>query len=119
MEFLKNIDTILLMMASEDNSWWRPFHSKRAVIMEKRKNIIKLNVGGKIFHTTQTTLMSADPNSMLARMFANAKNGMAPAILDENGAYFLDRSPKYFEVVLNYLRTGEVILEGDLNPDGK
>ena len=84
-----------------------------------KNRIIKLNVGGTTFHTSRTTLISAESNSMLARMFANEVNGLAPAIVDENGAYFLDRSPKYFEVVLNYLRTGEVIWEGNLNPDGE
>merc|ERR1711978_249399 len=27
---------------------------------------------------------------------------------DEDGYYFIDRSPKYFESILNFLRTGEI-----------
>ena len=64
-------------------------------------------MGGRNFKTTRTTLMS-DENSMLAKMFENDQSGRAPAVKDENGYYFIDRSPKYFESILNFLRTGEV-----------
>ena len=39
----------------------------------------------------------------------NSWNHIAvPATKDENGYYFIDRSPKYFESILNFLRTGEI-----------
>ena len=70
--------------------------------------IIKICVGGQDFKTTRATLMS-DQNSMLAKMFDNENLGRAaPASKDENGSYFIDRSPKYFESILNFLRTGEI-----------
>lgn len=69
--------------------------------------IIHICVGGRNFKTTRTTLMS-DENSMLAKMFENDISGRSPAVKDENGYYFIDRSPKYFESILNFLRTGEV-----------
>ena len=69
--------------------------------------IVQICVGGRNFKTTRTTLMS-DENSMLAKMFENDQSGRAPAVKDENGYYFIDRSPKYFESILNFLRTGEI-----------
>ena len=78
---------------------------------------IKLNVGGKKFYTTRTTLMS-EQDSMIARMFSEEnKNVLAPCQMEED-AYLIDRSPKYFEPLLDYLRTGRVILDANINPEG-
>ena len=60
---------------------------------------------GKIFWTTKTTLQS-EPDSMLAKMFSGE---FAPGTKDEQGAYLLDQNPKYFEPILDYLRTRELI----------
>ena len=40
-----------------------------------------------------------------------------PGIQDENGAYFIDSSPKYFEIILNFLRRG--VMEKVANVDLK
>ena len=93
-------------------------HKMSNILKEKRfRKPIKLNVGGSIFRTTWTTLTFAEPNSMLARMFNN-DDQMTPALKDEHGNYFLDRSPKYFEVVLDYLRSGEILIDSGINPRG-
>ena len=71
-------------------------------------DIIKICVGGQEFKTTRGTLMS-DQNSMLAKMFESDLLGRVAAARDpDTGAYFIDRSPKYFESILNFLRTGEI-----------
>ena len=36
---------------------------------------------------------------------------------DENGAYFIDRDPKYFAVILNFLRTGELEVSETIDLD--
>ena len=80
---------------------------------------------------------------MLARMFAHQEEGVAPrwrnyenqlifeewhpqkvlflmdvflpSCKDESGAYLLDRSPRYFEPLLNYLRTGSLIIDPNVS----
>lgn len=122
---------------------------------------IKLNVGGKIFTTTRTTLCTNEPNSMLARMFSQHQLGattinlsvqrsseatntsppaaqtpptatplattniasrhtisLRPSPKDEHGAYLIDRSSRYFEPILNYLRHGKLIIDHDINVQG-
>ena len=52
---------------------------------------------------------------MLAKMF----NGdMRPGQKDEDGAYLIDRSPVYFHPILNYFRTGKVIIDPNISADG-
>ena len=65
--------------------------------------IVDIDVGGTLFRTTRQTLLS-DANSMLAKMFDPNAN-LVP-VLRTDGAYFIDRDPAYFRVVLNFLRTG-------------
>jgi hypothetical protein len=37
---------------------------------------------------------------------------------DDTGAYLVDRSPEYFEPLLNFLRHGKLILNEGINPQG-
>ena len=71
---------------------------------------IKLNVGGQQFMTSKSTL-EKEPESMICRMVL----GELPSLKDENGAILIDRSPKYFDAILNYLRMGEIQLDHDVN----
>ena len=50
-------------------------------------------------------------------MFQNG-NKMSPSQRDGNGAYLIDRSPKYFSPILNYIRTGELTLDDGVSPEG-
>lgn len=81
---------------------------------------VTLNVGGKCFATSKSTLTGKEPTSMLARMFAEDNGGyfFSPSAVDKNGAYLIDRSPKYFEPLLNYLRIGQLIYDSNVNPEG-
>jgi len=76
---------------------------------------IKLNVGGKTFLTTRATLTSC-PESTLSKMF-HPESNIPPATVDEDGSYFLDANPKYFGIILDWLRHRELLVDPgiDLN----
>ncbi len=79
---------------------------------------VTLNVGGRYFTTTRSTLTTKEPESMLARMFCKDDAHMWANSVDSNGAYLIDRSPTYFEPILNYLRHGELVMDKNTNPQG-
>jgi hypothetical protein len=70
-----------------------------------RLNWVKLNVGGCKMITTRDTLTRRDPSSVLARMF---QSGLEPSVKDEDNYFLLDRSPKPFEALLLFLRSGAI-----------
>jgi len=67
--------------------------------------IIKLNIGGFRYLTTEATLNSKGDN-----FFTGLLNNKIPSIRDEDGYYFVDRNGKYFEPILDYLRSGEFFI---------
>ncbi len=80
-------------------------------------DLVLLDVGGWVFKTTRSTLAASaatDPDSVLAVMFGppgSTGAALGPARRDPStGAYFLDRDPDVFRVVLRYLRTGALHL---------
>lgn len=48
----------------------------------------------------------------------NSEQRILPSRQDENGAFLIDRSPTYFEPLLNYLRHGQIILDANVNAAG-
>ena len=79
-------------------------------VAEKLKHVhfpktVKLNVGGQCFLTSLET-MKKDPGSMLHAMFSE-RFETKPA---EDGSYFIDRDGTHFRHILNYLRTGQLVL---------
>ncbi|MBN3271069.1 KCTD9 protein, partial [Polyodon spathula] len=74
---------------------------------------LTLNIGGRCFTTTRTTLVSKEPDSMLAHMFQDRE--LWGNKQDPRGAYLIDRSPEYFEPILNYLRHGQLIVNEGIN----
>ncbi|CAL8342832.1 unnamed protein product [Lota lota] len=77
---------------------------------------LTLNVGGRLFTTTRSTLVSKEPESVLAHMFRD--KCVWGSQQDKHGAYLLDRSPEYFEPILNYLRHGQLIVNEGVNIRG-
>lgn len=70
-------------------------------------DIVNLNVGGQKFSTSRQTLCSV-PDSF----FSSLISGRIPTCRDEQGYIFIDRDPKYFSIILNFLRTRELNLTG-------
>lgn len=91
---VKSIEELLVQKRSKE------FQDKKEPALN---DVLRLNVGGKIYMTTRATLCS-DDDSMLALMFQPASNFAPPA--QEDGSVFLDRNPATFEYILDYLRNG-------------
>ncbi|KAL0031911.1 hypothetical protein WJX79_004705 [Trebouxia sp. C0005] len=70
--------------------------------------VVELNVGGRIFVTTRSTLCKHS-NSMLAAMFSG---DMQPAQQDHQGRFFIDRNGDHFAIILAYLRNEPLQLLG-------
>jgi len=71
-------------------------------------NLVKLNVGGEIFHTKRTTLEKSV-------FFSNLLNSGAARGVDENKLIFIDRDPQLFRHVLCALRTDKIYLGKDIS----
>eukprot|EP01080_Neovahlkampfia_damariscottae_P008903 gene8903-851_t len=71
-------------------------------ISASAKHKIILNIGGKRFMTSLETLTQKKGNFFSA-MFSGQFNSHP----DDEGEYFIDRDPTYFEIILNHLRYPE------------
>lgn len=67
---------------------------------------IRINVGGKLFVTSSTTLTNAGSDSMLSAMIGDNWKAKPTSTAAED--FFIDRNPAYFSVLLDLLRTGEL-----------
>ena len=65
--------------------------------------VIKLNVGGKLFSTTTKTLIRI-PHSFFDNMMRSKNDGTKNYYLQSDQTIFIDRSPLVFDLILNYLR---------------
>ncbi|CAF0903769.1 unnamed protein product, partial [Didymodactylos carnosus] len=75
---------------------------------------VRLNVGGKYFMSTRSTLCKQE--SFLCRLCQDKPELKTDT--DETGAYMIDRDSNYFHIILNYLRHGKLILETNLVEEG-
>ncbi len=66
------------------------------------KNKIKLDVGGRSFTASKETFLKFEGSFFFAML---SSGRWEPG---EDGTYFIDRSPKYFPYVIDYLRTGRL-----------
>ena len=81
---------------------YQPTSKKRTItefLRRRRDQMIQLNVGGRKFDTSIPTL-KAEPESILATLAE-----MDPP--SKGRVHFLDRNPRYFDFVLDFLRNKE------------
>ena len=76
------------------------------------QEIINLNVGGQLFTTSRQTLTSIGDTFFTALL-----SGRISSQRDSSGAIFVDRDPKLFAIILNYLRTRQLFDIDNCNLD--
>lgn len=85
------------------------------------ENTVKLNVGGTVFETLKSTLTKHEgffktlletgvPVGFFVQFYFNKFTFQVQPEKDDKNRFFIDRSPKHFETVLNYMRSGVAIL---------
>ena len=76
------------------------------MLYDDSNTIVNLNVGGVHFTTVLATLR-VHPESALCSMFTNPIAALKDS---KDGSYFIDRNPTVFGFILDYLRTGTLIV---------
>lgn len=83
-----------------------------------QSDIVRLNVGGQLFSTLKSTLTKKIKNESgqfyNPNLFEALVNGFVQPKYDENQALFIDRNPKYFAYILDYLRLANTETELEL-----
>ncbi|CAJ0565645.1 unnamed protein product, partial [Mesorhabditis spiculigera] len=80
-------------------------------------DVVRLNVGGTLFCTTRTTLLR-DPSSIFSRVLDSDEE--TPSIVHlEDGSIFIDRDGQMFTYILQYMRSGKLILPEDFKDAGR
>lgn len=69
--------------------------------------VLTINVGGKVFRTTASTLRKAPFFDSMLRLAEDGQLGMT---VDDAGRFFVDRSGELFSYILEYLRSGHWLL---------
>ncbi|KAJ6962392.1 hypothetical protein NC652_001148 [Populus alba x Populus x berolinensis] len=87
--------TTTTVMSSQSNNL--SLH-KLKINPKTQSNIVTINVGGRIFQTTDQTLTQAGPKSLLSQL--SELNQLVP--------HFIDRDPDLFSILLSLLRTGNL-----------
>jgi hypothetical protein len=72
--------------------------------------VLTLDIGGKRFRVLRATVMKY-PNSLLAKVITGRD---VDHMIIFDGAYFFDRNPSYFSVVLDFMRIGKLFLPANL-----
>eukprot|EP00035_Acanthoeca_spectabilis_P021525 m.438722 g.438722 ORF g.438722 m.438722 type:complete len:535 (-) comp18277_c0_seq1:61-1665(-) len=76
-------------------------------------NFIKLNVGGTLFTTRKSTLSKFEGTYLSILVSGSFEDER-----DADGCIFIDRDPKYFSQILNYLRDPAAPQEWDIEDPG-
>lgn len=95
-ELVRKMEEIQLMQRQLDAEKQR---MKEEVKPDGSNPVVEVNVGGQIFTTLRATLCAIQ-GSFLEAIFSGRHK-----TLSHKGAIFIDRCPKYFELILDWLRS--------------
>jgi hypothetical protein len=104
-ELFNEVSARIQILEEKEQRWVEIEKQMQANIDAADKKIV-LDIGGKRFATSKSTLLS-HKGSFFESMLAYSD--WKP---DENGAYFIDRNPKLFPIILDFLRMGKISLKG-------
>lgn len=80
-----------------------------AAVPNSFPEVIELNVGGQVYFTRHSTLISI-PHSLLWKMFSPKRDTANDLAKDSKGRFFIDRDGFLFRYILDYLRDRQVVL---------
>jgi len=67
--------------------------------------MISVNIGGTVFHTLKSTLANISP--FFANLYSDRwRDSNQKTIRDKEGNIFIDRSPKYMDILIDWARNG-------------
>lgn len=99
-------EKILFNKERED---WDKYKKSMEDVLDLQTNHVKLNVGGKLFHTSLDTLQKYKSD-----LFTPMFSGKFSMKCDDSGAFFIKHDGAHFDHLLNFLRSGgNVILPED------
>lgn len=76
--------------------------------MQQQRKLIKFNVGG-VRHIVSYSTLAQRVENFLTRLADNDESGAMLCVKDEKGYIFIDRNGEIFGVVLDFLRTGQLL----------
>ena len=79
---------------------WETYKQQMSKAAAQAKNKIKLDIGGTIFATSKSTLLSFEDS------FFGAMLNSGIFLPGDDGTYFIDRSPLLFHHIIEYMRSG-------------
>ncbi|CAH7013446.1 Kctd16 [Phodopus roborovskii] len=80
-----------------------------ATVPNSFPEVIELNVGGQVYFTRHSTLISI-PHSLLWKMFSPKRDNANDLAKDSKGRFFIDRDGFLFRYILDFLRDRQVVL---------
>jgi len=107
-EMVAYVDERIKLLEEKENNFTKVL--KRAQdSADAFSNKIALDVGGTKFTTSKSTLLSAKGSFFEAMLSSGHWKPEA------DGSFFIDRDPKFFPIILNFLRMGKVLPNIDPN----
>jgi hypothetical protein len=88
---------------------WQRLDERAERIFNNQNNIVRFNVGGKKFATTEATLMETK-GTLFTKLIESGK-------VDLKDEIFFDRSPSMFPLIIEYLRKQKITYKGITKED--